>query len=425
MKEIKEETITGNNIHFHTLVTSKFKTVNIVVKCMANLDRETITRRALLPLILQQGTNKYPSEKQLMNKLDELYGAVLSIDGAKKGNNHIISFRLEVANEKFISNESSVMEDALQLLKEIIYNPRTENEEFPAKIIEREKLTLKNKINSVYDDKLAYANMRLIDIMCEKERYHIHTNGYVDDLHDLNGENMYGYHQKMLEEDRMDIYIVGDFDKDTMQEKVTDVFTRNSATAYENVLEDSKTISESQEVIETQPIQQAKLHIGYRTNCTYQDDNYFALQVFNGIFGGFPSSKLFINVREKNSLAYYASSRVESHKGLLLVFSGIEAENYQKALDIIEEQMNEMKLGLFSESDIEEIKGLIISDIQETLDHPQGIIELLYQQIVGDKTLPPIQFIENITKVSKKQILEVAKGIELDTVYLLTNQGGE
>lgn len=423
--DLNEKVIYKNNIHFHTLPTQKFKTVTIVVKCMAKLDRQTITKRALLPFILQQGTKNYPSEKKLMMKLDELYGAVLSIDGAKKGNNHIISFRLDVANENYISNESQVMEEALQLLKEIIFNPRTEANAFQNKIVEREKLTIKNKIQSIYDDKLAYANMRLIDEMCKNELYHIHTNGYVDDLPNLNGEKMYEYYQTMLKEDRMDIYIVGDFNKELMQDKLTDIFVREISTIDDKIVDDSKEIVNNKEIIETQPIQQAKLHIGYRTNCTYQDENYFALQVFNGLFGGFPSSKLFINVREKNSLAYYASSRIESHKGLLLVFSGIEAENFEKARSIIEEQMNEMKLGAFSESEIEEIKSLIISEIQETLDHPQGTIELLYQQVVGNKSLSPTQFIENINKVSKSQIEQVAKGIELDTVYLLTNQGGE
>ena len=303
MNELVELNTHKNNIHFHTIVSKKFKTVNVIVKCKAMLNRETITKRALLPYILQQGTDNYPSEKELMMKLDELYGAVLSIDGVKKGNYHIISFRLEFANEKFINNETTVMDESLELLQEIIFSPRTEGEAFPEKIVEREKLTLKNKINSIYDDKIAYANMRLIDEMCKDELFELHTNGYVEDLDHINGEEMYTYYKSLLQKDRMDIYILGDFDEEKMSNKLFEIFNRKSTMDPKEGNEESgKVISKSNEVIETQPVQQAKLHIGYRTNTTYQDDDYFALQVFNGLFGGFPSSKLFINVREKNPL---------------------------------------------------------------------------------------------------------------------------
>lgn len=425
MMELVENNAYENNIHFHTIASRKFKTINIIVKSKAMLDRKNITKRALLPFILQQGTNSYPSEKKLMQKLDELYGAILSIDGTKKGNNHILSFRLEFANEKFIDNESEVLDEALQLLQEVIFSPHTEGDAFPEKMIAREKLTLQNKINSIADDKIAYANLRLIDEMCENERYQIHTDGYIEDLAQLNGEGMLSYYETMLEEDRMDIYMLGDFDEEEMKARLIHSFGRKSSKQEETLHEKHKTTGKIKEVIETEKVQQAKLHIGYRTNCTYRDADYFALQVFNGLFGGFPSSKLFINVREKNSLAYYASSRIESHKGLLLVFSGIEAQNYEKARGIIEEQMKEMKQGEFSDEEIEEIKELIISEIRETLDHPQGIIELLYQQVVANKKMFPADFIENIKKVTKDDIVEVARKIEQDTVYLLTNEGGD
>src|SRR5699024_2103389 len=133
-------------------------------------------------------------------------------------------------------------------------------------------------------------------------------------------------------------------------------------------------------------LNQAKLHIGYRTNITYDDSDYAALHVFNGLFGGFPSSKLFINVREKESLAYYAASRRESHKGLLIVFSGIESSDIEKTRDIIVLQMDNMKKGQFTDKEITDVKELIISDLKETLDHSQGIVELLYQQVVGQQT---------------------------------------
>ena len=143
------------------------------------------------------------------------------------------------------------------------------------------------------------------------------------------------------------------------------------------------------------------------------------------MFGGFPSSKLFVNVREKNSLAYYAASRLESHKGLLIVFSGIEGENYEQARSIIELQMQALKDGDFTDVDLEETKELIISQLRETLDSTQGIIELLYQQVLGNKRLTPDEFINNISTVTKEDVVDVAQEVREHTIYLLKNESGE
>src|SRR5690625_3216699 len=189
----------------------------------------------------------------------------------------------------------------------------------------------------------------------------------------------------MLQEDQLDIYIVGDFKEQMMIDKITAAIDKQSNPQLRNEQEEvTNQPSTIDEVIEEQNIQQAKLHLGYRTNCVYRDDNYFALQVFNGLFGGFPSSKLFINVREKNSLAYYANSRIESHKGLLFVFCGIDGDNFEQTRRIIDEQMVAMRKGNFTEETLEETKQLVINQLLETLDHPQGIIELLYQQVIAN-----------------------------------------
>jgi predicted Zn-dependent peptidase len=211
-----------------------------------------------------------------------------------------------------------------------------------------------------------------------------------------------------------------------MKAKVTSAMERTQTMVSDNKQStETKDLEEANTVVENQSVQQAKLHLGYRTDITYRDDDYFALQVFNGIYGGFPSSKLFLNVREKNSLAYYAASRFESHKGLLLVFSGIAPEDYEQAREIIELQMDAMKKGEFANNEIDETKGLIVNQLLETMDNQQGIIELLYQQVIAGKALPPEQLITGIKQVTKQQIVDVANKMELDTVYLLTKKGGD
>lgn len=426
MKAVELTTKAINHLNVHFIQTEKFKTIYFVMKIKSFLDKDTITKRALLPYLLRQGTKTYPSEIELQNKLDDLYGATLSLDGAKKGDYHIISVRLEIANDKYIKGEESLINDSLNLLHEIIYEPKTVNNGFDPKIFNREKQTLKNSIESVIDDKMRFANMRLIDEMCKDERYSVRVHGYLEQLEKLNEQSMFEYYQKLLQEDEIDLYIVGDFSKEEMEKVVSKHFhleKKSQLKPYE--MEPVKVIKQPREVIERQHINQAKLHLGYRTNCTIEDEEYFSLQVFNGLLGGFPSSKLFLNVREKHSLAYYAASRIESLKGLLLVFSGIDAKDYHKAKDIIHEQLLSIQTGDFTEENLSETKEQLINNILETMDHPDGIIEMFYQQQFTKNNLNQNELINKLKKVTREDVINIAKKIQLDTIYLLTSEEGE
>nr|WP_026680956.1 pitrilysin family protein [Priestia megaterium] len=430
MREILETTKDVNGLHLHFIPNKKYKTITLVLKLKAPLSRDTITKRALIPYILKQGTKKYPSKQKLQMKLDDLYGASISIDGAKKGENHIISLRLEIANQKFLEDTTTILDEGINLLHEILFDPNVTNQQFEQAIFNREKETLRQKINALKDDKMSYANMRLIDEMCNGEPYQLHVHGYEEDLNKLNEQNLFTYYQQMLKEDSIDLYIQGDLDEAVMERKLSAVFHRDDLEAERmQITKNPKPASvektKPREVIETDKIQQAKLYIGYRTNITFQDDAYYALHVFNGLFGGFPSSKLFINVREKNSLAYYAASRMESNKGLLLVFSGIAPDDFEKARDIIREQMTAMKQGDFTENELDETKALISNQLLETLDHPQGTIEFLYQQVLSNKKVEPLAFIEQIKRVTKEEVVAVANKLEEDTLYLLTAEKGD
>ncbi|PAF38435.1 peptidase M16 [Terribacillus saccharophilus] len=425
MKIAGEKIITGKGATLHLIPTKKYKTISIAVKLQAPLERETITARALLPYVLQQGTANLSDARALRLKLDDLYGAILSISGTKKGEKHIITLRLDVANENYLSDRTPLFERAVDLLREILFEPKAENGAFTESIVSRETQTLKQKMVALKDDKMSYANMRLIDEMCKSEPYSLHVHGYEEELGDMDGSKLYGFYEKMLKQDKMDIYILGDVDSELAEKAVQPFLERDISPLEERAASVHRAPADVQEVIETQDVQQAKLHLGYRTNIRYDDPDYAALQVFNGLFGGFPSSKLFRNVREKHSLAYYAASRFESHKGLLFVFSGIDPKDYQKAKEIIDAQLASMQAGEFEGTEVEEVKDLIVSQILETIDNPAGHIETLYQQVMGNKNITIEQMLDSIKQVTTEDVLQVAKKVQLDTVYLLTNKEAE
>jgi predicted Zn-dependent peptidase len=404
----------------HVIETDKYKTNTFVWKMKAPLTKEDVTKRALLPQVLQSSSANYPTTTVLRSYLDELYGATLFIDLAKKGEYHIISFTLEIANEKFLSDTTPLLKRGFELLSEVLTKPNVSGNAFDQDTVNKEKRTLKQRIQSVYDDKMRYSNVRLLQEMCKGESYALQVNGEAEDVEAITPETLFDYYKKAFSEDEMDLYVIGDVKEEEVKNFANDLLTFEERTPrkIETTVVEKK--DKVHEINEEQDVKQGKLNIGYRTNIIYGDSDYFALQLFNGIFGGFSHSKLFINVREKASLAYYVSSRLESHKGLMMVMSGIDLKNYDQAVGIIRDQLEAMKKGDFTDQELTQTKAVIRNQILETIDTSRGLTEILYHNVVAGKDIRLEQWIHDMEKTTKEEIVAVANKIELDTIYFLT-----
>jgi predicted Zn-dependent peptidase len=418
---ILEETVKEmKGFALHLIKTDKYKTNTIMWKMKAPLSKEDVTLRALLPHVLQSSSQKYPTTTALRTYLDELYGMTLYVDLAKKGEYQIMSFVVEVANEKFLSDQTPLLQKAMEFLAEILLNPKIQGNSFDSDTVEKEKKTLKQRIQSVFDDKMRYSNLRLVEEMFKEEPYSLHVNGQNEDVDSINAESLYQYYQKAFQEDEMDLYVIGDVDTSEVEKIANNLFKFEQRNPQQVEEYETKNIQSVNEVKEEQDVKQGKLNIGYRTNVLYGDEDYFALQIFNGIFGGFSHSKLFINVREKASLAYYAASRMESHKGIMMVMSGIDFKNYDQAVRIINEQMEAMKKGDFTEDELSQTKAVIENQLLETVDTARGMVEVLYHNVVAHIEISLDKWIEEMRNVNKDDIVKVASKIELDTIYFLT-----
>ncbi|MDA7025797.1 pitrilysin family protein [Bacillus sp. CLL-7-23] len=421
LKEIKGR---HQGLTYHIVKTEKFKTISIIFKLLSPLTNEEVTKRALFPHVLLRGTSKYPSTSAFRTYLDELYGTSVSADLSKKGEQHVMTFRLDIANEKYLKEQTPLLEKGLELIRDVIFSPALEDGVFHSLYVSQEKRTLKQRIQAVYNDKMRYSNLRLIQEMCKDERYALHVNGELKDVEDITPQSLYETYQKALREDQLDLYIVGDVDENQVEQLISSYFNVEERPGRKAADIQRNHKPEPREVIEDADVKQGKLNMGFRTNTFFTDQDYPALLLFNGLFGGFSHSKLFINVREKASLAYYAASRIESFKGLLMVMSGIEVGNYQKAVEIINEQFQEMKKGNFTEDVIDQTKAVIKNQILETLDTPYGLVEFLYQQTAAQTEFSLEKWLANIANVSKEDIIKVGEKIELDTTYFLKGTEG-
>jgi predicted Zn-dependent peptidase len=424
MTLLHEETADKKGYTLHLVRTDKYKTNTLIWKMKAPLERDTVTFRALLPQVLQSGTKTYPTTSSLRSYLDDLYGATLQVDLSKKGEYHVITFTIEIANEDYLQGSEPLLQKAVELLKEVLLNPNVQNNAFDPKTVEKEKRNLKQRIRSVYDDKMRYASVRLTEEMCKGEPYALFVHGEEERVDGISGESLYQYYEKALAEDELDLYIIGDIGQAEAEKYCEALRFRDRTPKFVHSVDHAQG-RELKSIVERQDVKQGKLNIGYRTNIRYGDPDYFHLQLFNGIFGGFPHSKLFINVREKANLAYYAASRIESHKGLLVVSAGIDEKHYEQATTIIHEQMTSMKSGDFSDREIEQTKSVIQNQFLEAVDTPRGLVEILYHNVIARSDVKPEDWIDKVAKTSKEEIVAAARKIQMDTIYFLTGGRGE
>ncbi|HSU79504.1 MAG TPA: pitrilysin family protein [Candidatus Angelobacter sp.] len=423
MNFVKESRQSINGMTLHTVQTSKFKTVTYYLQFRSPIQRDTVTQRSLLSGVLKSATKASPTIKELNQRLDDLYGATLSSFVQKKGNDLVISFYVNGVNDRYLSQSESISEKSLALLAEAIFQPLLNGEAFDEGLVNQEKRALKNRIEALFDDKMRFASQRLIDSMCEEEPFSIHTNGYIEDLDAITPASLYQTYQDMLKTDEIDLFVVGDVASEDLVQSVSSLFHFEREKVEHPFNVERKTVSEPKVVKEQQDVEQGKLNIGYRTNIVMGDADYYASQVFNGLFGGYAHSKLFMNVREKASLAYYCSSRTESYKGLLIVMSGIEFENYDKAVTIIDEQLEKMRQGEFTDLEIKQTKALLANGILEGLDNPFSLIDILYNQVLVKESEPLDAYFKGIEAVTKEDVVKVAEKVQKDTTYFLEGKG--
>ena len=422
MQEIRKEI--KNGVVVHLLKNNKFKTNLISVFLTTPLNKDNVTFNAIIPAVLMQGSKQYDNYEKISKKLEEMYGANFDCGVEKYGDNQILKFYIESINNEFLIDDLDLLDDSINLIFEVIFNPYIENGAFKEDYLEIEKKRLGNIIEGRKDNKSLYAYLRCIEEMYKNKPYALYRLGNVQDLDLINANNLYDRYISILNESKIDIFISGDVDVgviDRIKDKLININERDAKFNYVDIIEKSS-ISSINYVQEEMDISQAKLVIGLDVNSKAEEDKYVGL-IYNAILGGMPTSKLFQNVREKASLAYTASSSFLRQKNNIFIKCGIEAENFEKAKDIIFEQIEDIKKGIFTEDDINSAKNNIVSAIKSIADEQDLGITYYFGQELSTFKENYDEYVNKINKVSREQIVDFAKKICVNTVFLL--KGGE
>lgn len=413
-------------IHLHLIHTPKFKTNLLAVFLTTPLQKETVTANSLIPAVLRRGSMHMPTQEEISIALEEMYGASFDCGIDKIGDDQVLKFYMETIHNEFLPQKEDILKRAIDLTFEIIFHPVLVDNAFQKEYVESEKNNLKQVIEGRKDNKASYALDRCIEEMYPNMPYSLYKYGKIEDIESLQPKQLYMQYQKLLKECKIDIFLSGNIEDDVKDKIVSNPLIqgleeRNPIYIVNNLENRKKEKKEEQVITEKMDINQGKLILGLDILEETEKDKYTAL-VYNAILGGTPTSKMFQNVREKNSLAYTASSSFIRQKANIFIKCGIDIPNFEKAVKIIKQQIEDMKKGEFSDKNIEEAKNNIISTIRFIPEEQDTELMYYFSQELSGYKMQWEEYMEKIKQVSKEEIIELAKRVQINTVYFLKNE---
>lgn len=419
--QYKEQEI-KQGIKLHTISTDKFKTNLIAVFLTTKLTRENVTKNALTSMVLRRGSKTMPSQEEISKQMEEMFGATFDCGLDKTGDNQVLKFYIETINDNFLpQNGEDLLKQGLEKILEIVFNPYVENEGFKPEYIEQEKNNIIQRIDGKIDNKARYALDRCIEEMYKDKPFGLFKFGYKEDLEKIDEKNLYEYYKELISTCKIDIYVSGKVGEETKSviEENENIKSLNERTPdYIVPQAEEKRVQEEKILTESMEVTQGKLVLGLDVNIKTEKEKYATL-LYNAILGGSANSKMFQNVREKAHLAYVASSSYLRYKNNIFVNCGIEISNYEKALELIKKQIDDMKKGDFTEEDIENGKKGIIANLRTSEDEQDTEIAYSFGQELTKLKTSLEEYIASVQSVTKQDIIDIANLVNINTIYFL------
>ena len=408
-----------DGIALTTVKTDKFKFNRIFINFILPLEKDHAAENALFADVLMRGTEKHPGLLSLQKKLSSLYGADLDAYVGTSGEAHVITIFAKILKDKYAIGGESITADACDLLCEVLTEPQKENGVFLSEYVESEKEKLIYDIAAQINDKDSFALHRANEIMCENEAGGSSELGKPADVEKITPASLYERYEYIMAHAMTEVFAIGEFDGNTAEDLVKNLFKNvNRGEVPDCSTQVVKTVDEVKTVCEHQELKQGKLVLGFRTGISSYDEDYHVLRVLNCIFGNGTQSKLFLNVREKLSLCYHCSSRIYS-KGIMMVNSGIEVKNREKARAEILAQLEQIKQGNVSDEEMESAKKRLRNAMLAVGDSAESIHSWYANNRIFGVTDTPEQTIAKIESVTREQVVAAAQKVLLDTEYFL------
>ena len=403
--------------------TDKFKTGCLSVTLISRLSKKTASLNAVLPRVLRRGTSSYPDMESIASALDDLYGAHIEPFVRKKGENQLVGFISDFVDDYYIDGEDSILESVANLMGEMLLSPNTFSGRLRSEYVNSEREQLIDEINAAINDKIQYSVTRLVEQMCSQEAYGINKLGTAQTAAKISVATLTKQYRELLASSEIRFFYCGSADFERVELAVMSAFSALPRkmppldTGTDILLDPVK--KNVRNFTDELDVTQGKLSIGFRLGETMAHPNYAAIMVFNALYGGSVNSKLFLNVREKLSLCYYASSMIEKHKGIMIVYSGIEFDKFETAKNEILAQLEAVKNGEFEKWELDSAKRSVINSLK-TISDQMGRLEDFYldYDLIGIPCTPE-DLAAIAESVSEEEIIKIASCIKTDSVYFL------
>ena len=415
----------AEGVDLHFIKTEQFKTNHLTFRFSGQRQVKNLARRALVAQMLATASENYPTTKHLREHLATLYGAHLSTNIITKGNIHIIDIDISFVSNRYAFGKKDILIDILHLLNELLFHPLIFLEKYQTKTFDLEKANLIRYVEADKQDQFYISNLGLQELYYDDEALKHPKYGNEELIARENAFTAYQEFQKMLREDKIDIFLLGDFDDyQAARQLISFSFSDRPINLQAFYKQDFTNVVREQVLVKEN--NQSILQLGYHIPIYYGEENYYAMLIAEGILGGFSHSKLFTEIREKDNLAYTIDSRYDAFTGFLRIYAGIDRENRAQIFKAITKQINELKMGRFSTQIIKQTKGMIISHAKMSLDSPKMIIEQTYNRLLlGHKGANLDDFIGHINNVTKRDIIAAIGLVKLQAVYFLEGEYDE
>lgn len=413
-------------IRAHFIKTDQYKTDLTCIIITTALKKDTVTKNALIPFILRRGNMKLENQYKINRELENLYGASFNCGIDKMGDNVVLKFYIESISNEYALNGENILKACVENLLDIVFNPIQKNEILNEEFLEVEKENLKDVINSKIDDKDLYALDKCISNMYGESGFGLYKYGFIEDVDNITIESISEYYNWLINNSKIDIYVSGNIDNDEIKnileqnQNIKKLKPRIENYVLNNEFTEIKSAVQEKNVEEKMNVTQGKLVIGL--DITKQMENLQAVGlVYNAILGDGANSMMFQNVREKAGLAYSAKSMFVKQKLNIFIRCGIQIENYQKTVDLVKVQLNNIKNGNFTDEDIENAKTYLISGIKSIEEEQDTEVIFYIGQEISKVNMTLGEYTQKIKKVSKEDIVNLASSVCINTVYFLRN----
>lgn len=395
----------------------RFKQEGLSIQFIRPMCRQEASLNALLPAVLLRGCASAPDLRAITQRLDDLYGAALGSVLRRVGDCQTTGLSCSFMREEYALEKDAVFAPMLSFLRELLFCPLLEEGVFSADFVESEKRNLLAAIAAQKNDKRAYANNRMLRLMCKADSFGVPRLGNKEDVEAITPGSLYAHYQKILRESPVHIFYVGAADPEALAEQLRPWFANTSRSSLP--LQTPFRDGGREDKTETMDVAQGKLSMGFVTPITLRDREFAAMQIFNTVFGGGMISKLFMKIREQMSLCYDISSSYHGSKGILTVSAGIDNDMDGPVKEEILRQLQACQQGEISSLELESAKQALLSQLKSTHDSP-GAIEGYYAiSAISGLSMTPAQYMQAVEQATAEDVAKAAQTVSLHTVYFL------